>query len=377
MLALGCQTWGVESPWGHLNRYISITSTSNLTQTVVSLMRRYWHKVPNLNIEKIKSPEFVRWLFMLLLLAGLLAAVFWVVPFEDVLAALKSADLLLVGLSVLTLFPLFYFDAQQIKIMAHKQGLKWSVHTIFRINLAVLFYQLFVPGTLVGSGIRWVRFSKIDNRPAETLAVMVYKRLVDFYITVFLAVGFLVLAQDQINQNSALGFGLLTCAIIALWVILPALSTQVTKALNYIQKRAPKNKWLRKILGGLIKATTGFADYRDLQVRRQVKILLLGIGKQLLGLVGYLIMAQAVKIDITWLDMGWIWSASLLSIYLPINIGLGTSVRDIGTAALLIANGTPATLAIAFSVLLFFQHTVMALLGGLIELIQQIASSKS
>ncbi len=321
-------------------------------------------------ISKITQPsKFKRWLLALLVMILIMVAIFWIVPLEDVITALSAANPLYILYGYALTFPSLYLNAHQQKIMARKQGLNWKTWTIFRLDLTMQFYQLFVPGSIIGSSIRWYRFSQLENSPAETLSIIVYKRLLDIYLTIVLGLAFWFLANENITLKTILEFSAITFIIILLWVLLPKLSGHITPILNRIKERKPTNKLINKILNVLSKVFSSFSSYQDIHTKHQISLILAGIARNFLSLAAYVIFAKTLKINISWLELGWIRSAVILSAYLPINIGFGTSMRDLGLAAVLTALGTPATQAIALSILMLSRATFFALLGGCFEAI--------
>jgi hypothetical protein len=154
-----------------------------LTQSI-----RWFFQSPTLTAQRTRSAV------KLAIVIGLFVILFWIVPIEQVLQALLSADPRLLVVGMILGFVSTVLTAVEIRPLAKNQGLQHGVLSILAINLAVKFYNQFLPTSLVGSGIRWYRLSQPGNKVAESLATLAFFRAETFltvvgWVSIFLRPG--------------------------------------------------------------------------------------------------------------------------------------------------------------------------------------------
>jgi uncharacterized protein (TIRG00374 family) len=319
------------------------------------------------------TAQRIRWLFRLMVLGLLLGALFWLVPFGEVVAAITAADPRYVLAGFLIVLPAIYMDSTQFKLMTDRQGMNLSVLEITLINLAVRFYQLFIPATWAGSGLRWYRFSRAGNKPAEALAALTFDRVTSIFLAVALGIGFwLVSVRGDNLQGQTHLFAFLLVSVVTAWFMLPGLSRLIY---DWLERTAAFWKQTRPT--GFLHDKAGkvflaFASYQGLSHLLMFQLVALGMGGQLLGMVSYWYLALAVSVDLSLSEMGWIRSVILLSAFLPVNFTPGLGVREFGLVAILAAMGFPLDKAVAVSGLIFGRTFAYSLLGGLVELVTLI-----
>lgn len=306
------------------------------------------------------------------LLIGLIVAVFWIVPIQDVVATLKTADYAYVLAAILVTIPVFYLEALQFKIMTDKLGMNIKAWEILSINLVVKFYSLVLPGTFVASGIRWYRFSSASNQPMSALAALTYSRLFNIFLSIFLGVGFWLMASRSGSEFNVVQVGLMFVGITLAMYLLPRLSQTIVGWLSKWESKFQGKRLLEFIYRNLSKVMVSFAAYRDLTWWEYLKLIVFGLTSQMISLYSYTLLAKALHLEIPWMQMGWIRSFALLAVYLPINFSPGLGMREIGLGAILLAVGIGAEQTVAFTLLVMFRTIVFSLFGGVIELTRGI-----
>jgi len=318
------------------------------------------------------SARRTRWVLKIALVFLLLIALFWVVDFWEVIHALATADPLFLIIGFALTFLRVYLTAVQLMILVRKQGINLGVDQIIYINLSVKFYLLFLPGDLVGSGIRWYKLSQPSGKRAEALAAVAFNRLFDLFLIFVLGLGFWLLSSQDYVQIDGSQLVVLILLTILLWFILTRLSIPLSKLIASRAGETYSSSLFQFGMQKLEKFLLAVANYADFTVWQLLFVTIVGISRQLVGIGSFVFLAKAVGIEMSFIEMGWIRSIVLLAAYLPISFAGGLGVREITLVALLSTFGISAELAIAFSLLLLARGVFLGLAGGLLEAIHSL-----
>lgn len=326
----------------------------------------------------------LRWLFMgtelkaqrarrlikIVILLALFIGLFWVVPVETVIRALFTASpqYLLIGLALALISS--SLTALELEPLIRKQGIKRNVLQILQINLSVKFYLLFAPSTLVGSGVRWYRLSQPEGKAAESLAALAFFRLLEDFLTVSMGLGFWLLSGGRGLQVSLEWMAVLILGIIFFWFLATRVSLPVYRWLKPRTTRLWDRPFWREILRRFEKLLIAISVYADIPALDLLIAVVGGIGSLLTGMISALFLARSVGIQLSFLQMGWINSIVLIATQLPFAVAGGLGIREVTLVAILPTLGVSAELALAFSFLLFIRGVVLALLGGLLEVLR-------
>jgi uncharacterized membrane protein YbhN (UPF0104 family) len=307
--------------------------------------------------------------FLLVLFAGL----FWIVPVDRVLTALISTNprLFLIGLSFSILSTLL--NAVELVPLIRKQGLQHRVDEVLEINLAVKFYSLFMPGSIVGSGYRWYRLSQPGGKPAQALAAMAFFRTLETFLNITFGMSFLVLSGQQIAPGWV---WLLIVGIVLGWFGLTRWSLPIYhwfKAHLGWLWRARLLKWGLRYLEKFLLALT---DYADMPLSGLAIAVFSGVISLLAGAVSNLIIARSIGIDLSFLTMGWIYAVVILAAQLPFAFAGGLGIREVTLVAIMPTVGVSTDLALAFSFLLFVRGLIISVFGGILESIRILGNKR-
>ena len=102
-----------------------------------------------------------------------------------------------------------------------------------------------------------------------------------------------------------------------------------------------------------------------------------GIISALAGIASGVFLAQAIGIDLDFMNMGWIQAVILIATQLPFTVAGGLGVREVTLVAILSTFGVSADLALALSFLIFIRGIILSLFGGLVELIDALRSKRT
>lgn len=294
-----------------------------------------------------------------ILAAGLLWAVFAVVPFSDVLGAIAGADpgLLLAGVATPALG--LWISAGRLKLLTDAQAMRFSMSELVKINLAARFYGMALPGTLAGGVVRWHRLSRRSAKGAA-LAAIAYARLFHIFSLVGLGLVFLAFALPPI-QGARVG--------VLLVVVLAGLigggylvfHAEESRLWSMAARWGPDYvaRWGRRWF-------TVARPFRQLSRRYLGALLGLSILEHLVGVLSVWLLARSVAVEASFLVLGWVRSAVGLLTMLPITLS-GLGVREGGLILTLEPYGVPGARAVALSFLILAGSVLLGLAGGALE----------
>lgn len=305
----------------------------------------------------------VKKLVKLLFAAGVLTLLFTQVRFADVLAAIRGADarVALGAFGVILLMQ--WCTAHRLKLLIDAHGLRMPTLTVFDINLATLFYGLFLPGgNFTGIAIRFYRLAKEQQSAMQTGVALFLDRILATISLLFAGVS-LWLIDWPTNQVPALAF--MSLGAVALTVLLLLLFGRAE-----VPVIAPMRRLLLSVGGKKLSSLrSAMLTQAAMPRSRLAFVFVLSCGVHLLGIFAYWMLAQSMGIDLSFLTVGWLRSTMILATMIPLSVS-GLGLREGATIAVFaqFAGNTDAADAMAFS-LLVFGVTILAvgLVGGLFE----------
>ena len=311
----------------------------------------------------------IRQLLKISVLIILFIGLFWFVDFRAVVGVIARADPILLVIGLLLVFPAEFLNAVQLKFLVRRQNIHFKVFQLFAINLSIKFYLLFLPGAIVGSGIRWYKLSQPEGKRAEALAAVTFNRLLETFLVVILGLCFWFLSGNKTNQMDIGFLILLFLVIAAIWVLITRLSRLISKIMSKFSQRMTQRRYVHAISVWIEKLLVAVASYAEFPIWELIVLVSVGIIRLLLVLFGFQLLAHSVGIYIPFVEMGWILSVVMLFALIPFTYAGGLGVREVGLVFLLSSFGVNSETAIAFSLLIFTRILLLGLLGGLLELL--------
>lgn len=297
----------------------------------------------------------------LIISAGLLALVFYYIPFANVITTLKTAQpswfAAALALGVLQM----YLSAARLKILTDMQGINASYLDIVKINFIGTFYGMVLPGELVSGVIRWQRLYKIDRKGHEALSAIIFARIIStIYLVLF---GILFSLLDDVRSHFNLLVPIFFFIFIGLvLVFLIGTVPQFTAVLKRFEKIIPQA--LQRLLQ---KQLSAIAKFRQLPRCSIVTVSIISCLEHLAGIFLFLFLAQAVSAGLCFVQIGWLRSAVVLVQLLPVSFS-GLGVREGALVLLSQPYGVTGALAVSMSLLLFGKNLFIGAIGGIIEL---------
>jgi uncharacterized protein (TIRG00374 family) len=314
----------------------------------------------------------------LLILIALFVILFWIVPIDQVVQAMLSADpfylVLGIGLGICGTA----LTAVQMEPLTRNQGINLGVWAILEINLAVKFYLQFTPSTLIASGIRWYRLSQPDGKVVESLVALAFFRALETFLTLAMGLAFFLLAGQRANLEVSVSWVvLILIGIVLTWVLVTRYSLKLYQWFESRNQRFFEKKPWQAFTRRIEKFLTAVAAYARMPAFDLLLSITAGILSALLGIASGVYLAKAVGIDLDFLNMGWIQAVLLLATQLPFTVAGGLGVREVTLVAILSMFGISADLALALSFLLLIRGVVVSMLGGILEGIEAVRTRHS
>jgi glycosyltransferase 2 family protein len=298
----------------------------------------------------------------LLVSLGLMAYLLREIPFAGLLEAAASASLPLVLAGMLGILLIHWLDSIQMMWALARQEIVAGSLKVLRINLISMFYSLFLPSMIAGGAIRWYHFAKLDQRPAEALAAILFNRV--FETLMLVTIGVLAFLADRRSAAEAgLGVVMMLGLLMVVMIYLFAFDRRVHTLMGRGLARLPLPARLRvageKLLGAM-------SRFDQLGPAFTLKYFSLGIARQVISVALIMVFVYALGIEIGFLTIAWIRSVVALLSLIPISIA-GLGVREVTFVVALAQYGVPAESALVLSLLLFARTVIYGLAGGLVE----------
>ena len=253
-----------------------------------------------------------------------------------------------------------WLAAVRLGLLTRAQGLPSSTFDLFAINLASVFYGLFLPGgNVAGTAVRVYKMSRENRRYAATLITVLFDRLAATLPLCVLGLSFWI-ADAPSGAGAALVVLLLGAAGVCI-LALPLVSSRAWS----LAVRVPG---ARALVGARFGTTAeALAAVRGLSGRTLGAVAALSTGSTLLGIVSYWWIALALGLSTSLVALAWVRSVVMLLSMLPVTIA-GLGVREGATVALLRPYGAGDEQALALSLLVFgVTIAAVGVVGGVIE----------
>ncbi len=298
-----------------------------------------------------------------LIASAILYFLFSRIPLSKVISTLASTKLnYLIFASILTILSQVIF-AYRLRCFTSMQEISLTALQVFEINLAAAFYGLFLPGgNLTGGAIRFYKLSGNDKKIAEAFTSLALDR-----ITATIALCLVGIVFWLIHPPSDSDYIVISMVAILFILIVSIVIVMISRRAIQLSKMVDLNK-VSFIASTLRKFFDTIDRFRNYTIPAIVFILGISIISQIIGIIVYYMMALSIDIEISFFAMGWIRSAVLLVLIIPISIS-GLGLREVSLLFLLRPYGVEDDKALALSLVIFGVTTVLiGLIGGLLEL---------
>ena len=309
------------------------------------------------------------------LFVSVLLALVFLLPWSEIWQVLKAVQVTELAAGLLIVVPVYYFTAIIYHVIAYSQGMQIRAFQFFWINFSIGFYQLFIPATIFGSGLRLYKYARHSNMPVQSFATIAYFKVFNIFLALMLGTGLVLVSSENLVQTNIISIAVLFAAITGLMVLLPRVSNFILNRLE--QPLAGIKKAIWQVPAKLIlKVLKAFVDFRDLKLSKQIEVILLGILSQVFHIFSYYFLAKSIGISLTLSQLGVMRAVLLLAKNLPINLLPGVGLQEVSLVGLLTTMDIDPQSGIAMSVLVFSRTVFFGLLGGIVEIVWLMKNRK-
>ena len=311
-------------------------------------------------------------LLLKFILSGvLLSYLLSIIPLNEIINAIFSANLFLFLAGLLLVIPISLLSALETEYLTRIQEIDLSALEILKIHLATNFYGLFLPGVLSAGAVKWYKFSKFGKKSAAAV-VVVFNRFLEILMLVFIGIISSIPILYAIGNNNLL-FLLSLIFVVMIFFYFLMLKKSGLKIVEKIIFIIPLPVFIKDKVA---KFTGAMIQFQNLRLKDHLEIISLLFLYHGLGVLSFFCFTKSLNIDLNIWQIGWIRSAMSLAILLPLSFA-GLGIREGTLVFILNQYGIKPDVSMALSFLFFSRNILTSLLGGIIEFKEFIISNKS
>ncbi len=284
------------------------------------------------------------------------------IPFAEVMAALWLAR----GPEVLTacalVLVMHLVGAHRLKLLTEKQGFTLGTWTLFEINVCSDFYKFFLPGGMLTSmGVRFYKLQKAEQKRAGALSAVIIDRIATIFGLAFVGTVFWIVDQPVSLQK----FGWVMVGLMGLMVggYVLLLGRVPARVMQTVANSLAVPSVARKMEACL----DSLSLFRQMPVKNVALLAFLAVTPQLIGVLVFSYLADALGIPSSVMTWGWMRSGIILLTMLPISVA-GLGVRDWALLYFLGYYGVSEAASLALALLVLGATVLLlVLLGGIFE----------
>lgn len=327
-------------------------------------------------LQSFNTPKIRRILGLSIFLILAVLAVF-LLPWKNTWQILRTANLNFILLAMVLSIPMQLLSASVYKLILGGQKANISYWRLLAINLAMNFYDIILPSTFVVSGLRWYRYSKQSQKPAQSFVSIAFYKVFNIALALILSLAFLSFSDTTSLQGHLWQLLLILVGIVVVMMVTPLCCRWILKKLPVPSPDLESKNILKKGWEYIYKIIQAFADFERLKFTTQILIIGFGIAGHLLMYASYLFIAKSVGVNLTYAQLGTLRAVLLLAVNLPFNFGIGINLRDVTLLAILSAMGIALDKAVAISVISFARVLFVGAIGGIVELVTLLFTKKN
>lgn len=288
------------------------------------------------------------------------------VPIDGIAISLWSVDLRWVLLAYALTVLVVLLSVQQLHLLLNTANTPIRFSQLLHIHLTTEFWGLIMPGYLSSGVMRFYRMSRAGSPAMRTLAVVVFRRLIEATAVVLLGWVFWSIAPLPGRSANLFQWGFAGASLTLL-------------ALHFFVFDARTSAWLRKRLqsndteqepGRIRRKLIELPDATALLAKIPSKSLLLFIAivtvRNLASVVIFYAMVMSLNLPLSFADAGLAWAVVRLATMLPVTVA-GLGLREVSLLLVLSSSEVPAASVVALAFLLLSRDLLIRFAGGLLE----------
>jgi len=262
----------------------------------------------------------------------------------------------------------WWIVSSRLALLMRAQGTRMTTFEALRINLAAVFYGLFVPGgELTGAAVRVHRLSGATGHYTAGVLGMAIDRVAS--TAAVCVTGFACWALDAHDKPAAVSVAFVVGAGMVAAAIAPFAAWRQRRRLTAILHM----RGLRWTYAPVRRAVRELDVIARLPGRTIALLFFLSCLSQVSGVAAYAILAHALGLSLSLLTLGWVRSVVMIVTALPISVA-GLGVREGALLLILRPYGVADHDTFALSLLVFAVTIVGAgLMGGVLEAFRWLA----
>lgn len=265
------------------------------------------------------------WKFCLPLFVSalILAYLAYKIPLQQVYEALLRSEFGWIAGALVCVFISHLIIAVRMAFLIRRQHFNIEIREVFYIRLISFYYKLFIPGgALANIGVLFYKFSRIrKNRKSEILSVVLFDRLLATIGLSLVGLLFLGLARPELPSL------LINCLIVVFVLSLSLIGLVLSTRISNLLERVALNTITKNVVEKFVKFLHSIKKFRNLSISDFYYLLILSLLPHLVGVLAFTAIGQAMGLQLSFWDWGWMRSIIILVTMLPVSLA-GLGVRD-------------------------------------------------
>ena len=300
-----------------------------------------------------------------LISAGILYYLFTLVSISHIFEVLRSSKLEFLVMALVVTALSKCTEAYRMKMITDGLGMGIATGRNFQINLAAVFYELFLPSYVTGGAVKWYKLSQSNKKRAEAFAAIALNRIINLIMLILVGTIFWTL-----SEKTQLAYIFSLVLVIFLGLVLLLYTILINNPVFEILSRLFEANRLRVIPNSiqlkLTKVTRAFGHFQSLTYPVKLQILGTGVLQNLFGALTLFLFIHSLEISLSFINIAWIHPCEVLVTMLPISVA-GLGVREGSLAVLLSPFGVALEKVLALSFLILMMRIFWGVIGGIIE----------
>jgi len=291
------------------------------------------------------------------------------VDFYIISSAIRRIDLYLYLLSTLLAVISNLLVAGKYFILIKESSISHSLLSLIKINFITRFYALLLPSTVGREAVRWYKVTRNQEGRAFFLATIIFERLTFLFVLILLGT-IPLFFYKSIPGIAALRMQLMPWLLLALSIIFFLISLYFFAPMKLFFKSIAC-----RILAPIwreVDVALFFENFSLKNMRTPSYIYIIGLCLvwQFFFVSRLFILIKAAALPLNFVDVAWMGSLVLVLQTIPISYA-GIGIREGAYAYLFTLFHLAPELGVLMGILFFSQMFIMALLGGILELIEK------
>jgi len=289
--------------------------------------------------------------------AGLIYLILRDTNLEEVFNAIASANVILVGLAVLSNVVGLFISALRWQILMRAQDVEAAIPFLFKSYLISGFFNNFLPSTMGGDAVRAYDSWRLGQTKSGAVAVVFVDRFLGLLVLIVFALVAAFVTPQIVDEAHNLH----------LWIGLGAVGAIAVTGIMFVPSQALPNFIERLPLpfkATILKVINAFLAFQGKTIVL-LKALALSVLLQANVVLHYFLVAEALNLDIPFLNFFLIIPLASFIMMLPISIN-AIGVREGVFAFFFAPFGVPRAEAVAFAWIVYGIIALQGVVGGVL-----------